>query len=274
MGFLGTDMVIIAHPSELNDTTSRDSICAIRRALGAANIKTLIFPLTGEAYDAGLADTASKLDAAVIPFLQLSDELQSTLTDADVTCTEPMVSNQDMNNPMVSVRYSLVRAQVTRLVERGKRSIIYVNWNSPNSHSLTQLHFFYAQMTCQELGTAAPKQLELSTDPQQIPTDILNLLRQVPNADGFACMDDQIAMATIYGLRQCGRMVPQDAAVIGIDALPEGEFFNPPITSASVNRKLLASSTLTYLAKKYGLDIDLTLDSDGSLVELVARQSA
>ena len=43
--------------------------------------------------------------------------------------------------------------------------------------------------------------------------------------------NDQMALGVLRALDEAGRHVPQDVSVVGFDGSPQGEFFNPPLTT-------------------------------------------
>ena len=74
----------------------------------------------------------------------------------------------------------------------------------------------------------------------------------------------------------CGRMVPNDCAVIGVGNAPEGELFNPPLTSVDFNPE--ASGRIYAQALKKFLSGEKVEVPDPAEVDkmmtLVARGSA
>jgi DNA-binding LacI/PurR family transcriptional regulator len=40
-----------------------------------------------------------------------------------------------------------------------------------------------------------------------------------------------MAIGVLRALFEAGRRVPHDVSVVGFDGIPEGEFFNPPLTT-------------------------------------------
>jgi LacI family transcriptional regulator len=49
--------------------------------------------------------------------------------------------------------------------------------------------------------------------------------------DGLFCVNDEMAIGTHRALRDLGRRVPQDVALIGCDGIIEAEYSNPPLTT-------------------------------------------
>jgi DNA-binding LacI/PurR family transcriptional regulator len=57
------------------------------------------------------------------------------------------------------------------------------------------------------------------------------LLDHRPNLDAVFCASDLMAVGALHALRQSGRRVPDDVAVIGFDDLPLASFTQPALTT-------------------------------------------
>ncbi|MGI5245229.1 LacI family DNA-binding transcriptional regulator [Dactylosporangium sp. CA-139066] len=75
------------------------------------------------------------------------------------------------------------------------------------------------------------------------------LLDHRPNLDAVFCASDLMAVGALHALRQSGRRVPEDVALVGFDDLPLAAFTQPPLTTikqpveeigAAAARQLLA----------------------------------
>ncbi|MCU1432416.1 MAG: LacI family transcriptional regulator [Actinotalea sp.] len=57
------------------------------------------------------------------------------------------------------------------------------------------------------------------------------LLERVPDLDGLFAASDLMALGALRALRQAGRRVPEDVAVVGFDDIPLAESAEPPLTT-------------------------------------------
>ncbi|MDQ1287913.1 MAG: LacI family transcriptional regulator [Actinomycetota bacterium] len=57
------------------------------------------------------------------------------------------------------------------------------------------------------------------------------LLERVPDVDAIFAGADLIALGVLQALRECGRRVPDDVAVIGFDDIPAAARIDPPLTT-------------------------------------------
>ena len=97
------------------------------------------------------------------------------------------------------------------------------------------------------------------------------LLEKTPDLDAVFVNSDLMAIAVMDAIRETGRRVPEDIAVVGYDDLSIAEHSNPPLTTIRQNiplaGKLLAQNLIQYLQS--GLTTNVSIP-----VELIVRKSA
>jgi DNA-binding LacI/PurR family transcriptional regulator len=97
------------------------------------------------------------------------------------------------------------------------------------------------------------------------------LLETVPKIDAVFVNSDLMAIAAMDVIREAGRRVPEDVAVVGYDDLSIAEHSNPPLTTIRQNiplaGKLLAQNLIEYL--QTGMVTNVSIP-----VELIVRKSA
>jgi DNA-binding LacI/PurR family transcriptional regulator len=97
------------------------------------------------------------------------------------------------------------------------------------------------------------------------------LLERVPDLDAVFVNNDLMAISAMQLLREIGKRVPEDVAVIGYDNLTITEKVTPTLTTVSQNipwaGKLLARNLLQYIKTRVVTHVTVP-------VELVIRQSA
>jgi DNA-binding LacI/PurR family transcriptional regulator len=99
------------------------------------------------------------------------------------------------------------------------------------------------------------------------------LLRRVPGLDAIFAAGDLIAIGALQALREAGRRVPEDVALVGFDDIPAAEQTDPPLTTVrqpveAIGRRM-ASMMMSRLAGK-------VVDPPWAVLptELIVRQSA
>ena len=60
------------------------------------------------------------------------------------------------------------------------------------------------------------------------------LLERQPSLDGLVCQNDLMAIGALSALREAGRRVPKDCAVVGCDDIDMAPYTTPPLTSVHV----------------------------------------
>jgi DNA-binding LacI/PurR family transcriptional regulator len=97
------------------------------------------------------------------------------------------------------------------------------------------------------------------------------LLAKAPDLDAVFVNSDQMALAAMKVLKEAGRRIPEDVAVVGYDNLSIAEMTTPPLTSVSQNiplaGRLLAENLLQYIKTRAVTHVTVP-------VELVVRGSA
>jgi len=97
------------------------------------------------------------------------------------------------------------------------------------------------------------------------------LLEKIPDIDAVFVNSDLMAIAAMDEIREHGRRVPEDIAVVGYDDLSISEHSNPPLTTIRQNiplsGKLLALNLIEFL--QTGMVTNVTIP-----VELIVRKSA
>lgn len=97
------------------------------------------------------------------------------------------------------------------------------------------------------------------------------LLKKAPEVDAMFVNSDLMAIAAMDVIREAGRRVPEDIAVVGYDDLSIAEHSNPPLTTIRQNiplaGKLLAQNLIEYI--QTGMVTNVSIP-----VELIVRKSA
>lgn len=75
-----------------------------------------------------------------------------------------------------------------------------------------------------------------------------SLLTGRPDTDALICFNDVVAMGALAALRDLGRRVPEDVAVVGYDGLPIGRLVTPQLTTIAVDMAELAEAAVELCA--------------------------
>jgi DNA-binding LacI/PurR family transcriptional regulator len=98
-----------------------------------------------------------------------------------------------------------------------------------------------------------------------------SLLERNPDLDAVFVNSDLMAIAAMDAIREQGRRVPDDIAVVGYDDVSMARFSNPPLTTIRQNGplagRLLAENLVQYIQKGVVTNVSIP-------AELVVRRSA
>ncbi|WP_371311757.1 LacI family DNA-binding transcriptional regulator [Pseudovibrio flavus] len=67
------------------------------------------------------------------------------------------------------------------------------------------------------------------------------------NFTAVLCAGDGLAFGAVQALKRAGLQVPGDVSVVGMDGLPQGAFFDPPLTSSQIPMKEIGMSAVDML---------------------------
>jgi DNA-binding LacI/PurR family transcriptional regulator/signal transduction histidine kinase len=70
--------------------------------------------------------------------------------------------------------------------------------------------------------------------------------------DALVCMNDRMALGAMEVLREAGRRIPADAAVVGFDGIEEGRYSTPPLTTVIQPLDELGAAAVEVLLDRIG----------------------
>ncbi|RVU49357.1 LacI family DNA-binding transcriptional regulator [Rubrivivax rivuli] len=124
------------------------------------------------------------------------------------------------------------RLAVDHLLDLGHRQVAFVNYAQPEFHNVNQRERGWRaalQARGIEPDAAWLAHADISAESGYLATRRL-LARGVPFTALFAG-NDTIAFGALRALREAGRRVPQDVAVVGYDDIPLAPYADPPLSS-------------------------------------------
>jgi len=137
---------------------------------------------------------------------------------------------------------------VKHLVEGGRRTVALVNGDAKTVPAEARLRGYRRGLA--ENGLAHDASLSVHTTFTMFGgyTATTPLLKARPELDAIFCANDLIALGVMRRLRELGRRVPEDVAVVGVDNIDLGKVSSPTLTSVSLlagERGRLATELLT-----------------------------
>ncbi len=98
-------------------------------------------------------------------------------------------------------------------------------------------------------------------------------LRRRPELDALVCVNDEVALGALSALVDAGVVVPDDVAVIGYDALSDGAFSTPSLTTVDPVPDRLARTAVTLLVERLAGEAPADPRSVVLPVQLLRRES-
>jgi DNA-binding LacI/PurR family transcriptional regulator len=163
------------------------------------------------------------------------------------------------------------RLATEHLIARGRRKIAFLG--GPAEEKEVQLRFEGYREALQAAGRELDPALVVHGDFSDASGGAMmrQLIAQNPGLDGVFVNGDLMAIAAMKAVREAGRRVPEDVAVVGYDNLTIAETTTPPLTTVNQNinlaGRLLAQNLLQFIQTQAITHVTLPVD-------LVVRQSA
>lgn len=97
------------------------------------------------------------------------------------------------------------------------------------------------------------------------------LHKKYPDVDGVLCVNDNLAIGLISHAQKLGVKVPKDLSVVGFDDIAFSKFFNPSLSTVSLNLKELGSAAVRLLEKQ--IASNQKCENEFVQCELIIRES-
>lgn len=168
-------------------------------------------------------------------------------------------------------------AATRHLVERGSRRIAIMagadDSAPPNVSTLRHGGYLRA---LEEAGLVADPALAVALPELTLSLGRLGAERLVDSGapvDGIVCITDTVALGVMRGLADRGLRVPDDVRVIGFDAIEEGEFSIPSLSTVAPDRDEVAMLAVDLLLRRIAGEEGWTPGEFVSSFRVIARES-
>jgi LacI family transcriptional regulator len=115
------------------------------------------------------------------------------------------------------------------LLAGGRRHLVVLTPSLLTETTADRAQSFCAAVR-QALGHEAPRVVAEGFTPASLVRALRAHLAAHPDCDGFFAVTDTLALGAYHVLKQAGRRVPDDVAVIGVGDHEHADFFDPPLT--------------------------------------------
>lgn len=125
-------------------------------------------------------------------------------------------------------------AAAKHLLTRGCRSIGFLNGSPHYSNSADRAEGYRSALREAGLAPEAELQFEGNYSRTSGYKAAEAVERQLGRMDGIVCANDRMAIGLIQGLRERGRRIPEELAIVGCDNADIAAWFDPPLTTVEV----------------------------------------
>ncbi|HZG87874.1 LacI family DNA-binding transcriptional regulator [Paenibacillus sp.] len=138
---------------------------------------------------------------------------------------------------------------VRHLLECGRSRIVLIQ-GRPDTYHEAEKRAGY-ERALMERGIPVDETLVLrgDADAESAKREIRRLLESGAAFDAVFAGNDWMAIGAVQALRQDGRTVPGDVAVVGYDDMPGAAYFDPPLTTVSQNKLALGEEAVELLLR-------------------------
>jgi DNA-binding LacI/PurR family transcriptional regulator len=146
-----------------------------------------------------------------------------------------------------------VKEATRHLIETGRRRIAFLGTQPGSLNHTGEYRFTGYRSALIDAGMPAARRLAIrATDysREEGSARIAEALRRGVEFDGLICANDTLAIGAMHALRQAGRSVPGDVAVVGWDNIPEGRFSSPSLTTVAPDVDELARTAARVLIRR------------------------
>ncbi|MET9992735.1 LacI family DNA-binding transcriptional regulator [Streptomyces mutabilis] len=140
--------------------------------------------------------------------------------------------------------------QVAALTERGDRQIVYASISDRRTDPYGPGRYAGIEAACRRRGLAVPLSVPVPTRLASATAVLRELPRHGPL--GVAAYNDEVALAVLAAAAQSGLTVPDDLAVVGVDATDIGQLWTPPLTTIEVDMQAFVGTVVDELAAALG----------------------
>lgn len=134
------------------------------------------------------------------------------------------------NGVMADIHFGVEQA-VTHLVKGGRRVIGLVNGNTITNTSTEKYKALRVSLALHDLPFSPRQHVFSDFSAEAGYRDTLRLLDQMPDVDAILYGDDNEAMGGLRALKEKGRRIPDDVAIIGFHGYEMAKFTEPALTS-------------------------------------------
>ena len=166
----------------------------------------------------------------------------------------------------------IAEIQIDELTRNDSRQILYTIVDDGQPDFWTPSRMASLQKACSSRGLADPVALRL---PHHAPTADAALSRHLTSGPvGVAAFNDTAAIAVANIASRLHLRVPDDVAIVGVDATPLSQLVTPRITTIDVNMFSLVDAAMDRLSEQLSLGLAFDHDQTAEPFRLIRGESS
>jgi DNA-binding LacI/PurR family transcriptional regulator len=141
------------------------------------------------------------------------------------------------------------------LLGLGRRRVAAIGDQPYRTGEAAQLRTQGYRLAHERAGIPVREELVISTprfNRSDGATAMAHLLDLEEPPDAVFCYSDLVALGALHTLASRGLRVPEDVAVVGYDDIEDARYSNPPVTTVSPDKKMIAETAVERLLKRIG----------------------
>jgi len=144
--------------------------------------------------------------------------------------------------------YSAAREAVAYMIRSGRRRIAHLYLEDPRIAFQDRYRAYMDEIKAAGLEPALiPCVEETKVTVRQTVKDYV---REHGCPDGIFCISDDCALATLRGLRDLGKKIPEDVLLVGADGIEELEYLDTPISTIIPPTEEMCSLAWEFLRRR------------------------
>jgi LacI family transcriptional regulator len=215
----------------------------------------------------------ARVDGVILASSRLSDDLLHPylLQHSRVVLVNRYSTAPNVGTVCVEDAHGTMRA-VHHLLGTGKKTIAFIA--GPENSRSAQARRKGFVTAFETSGRTLRSELIVPSQPLEGAgyTATKALLAATPEIDALLCYNDLVAIGALQALRELGRRVPEDVAVVGCDNIRLASLMTPSLTTLGVDKRYLGEAAVTMLLRLIGGELNdrhITVKP-----ELIIRESA
>ncbi|ONI45591.1 hypothetical protein AN641_03710 [Candidatus Epulonipiscioides gigas] len=180
-------------------------------------------------------------------------------TNYNIVCIDIPVEGINKGCVVINNTYYSTLA-VEALLNSGKQNIAIITGSHHASVSLEREAGYRIALQKKRIPIIEEYIVDANFNQQIAYQKTLKLLEQYPQIDGFFCISDYMALGCMEAIKNIGKIIPKDIAIIGFDDIPITRYVAPKLSTISQNSYSKGFEAAKLIdAIKQSLSIDTTV---------------